>query len=377
MRFIATAFAFFLIAFSHTGMAAPTPAAPSLSAKSYFMMDFDSGKILAEHEADKPVPPASLTKLMTSYVVFRELGLNHISLEDEVLVSKKAWRTGGSRMFIEVGKRIKLEMLLKGMIIQSGNDASVALAEHVAGSEEVFAQMMNTEARRLGMDNTNFTNSTGLPDKDQYVTARDMAILARSLIRDFPEYYRWYSQKSFTFNKIKQPNRNKLLYQDPSVDGLKTGYTKAAGYCLVTSAKRGEQRLITIVMGTKGPNTRAKESRSLLNYGFRFFETHKLYATAQELIKPRVWKGESEQVGVGVAEDIFLTIPRRSYDRLKAETRLNGTLTAPVSKGQELGRLVISLDGETLVDQPLIALQEVPEGGLFQRLKDEVMLMLE
>ncbi len=353
------------------------PAAPDVAASSFYLFDFNSGRILAEKHADKRLPPASLTKIMTAYVVFRELGNGHLSLDEKVTISKKAWQTPGSRMFVEVNKQVSIEDLLQGVIIQSGNDASVALAEHVAGNEATFAQLMNQHAERLGMTNTNFENSTGLPGEQHYTTARDLAILTQAVIAEFPEYYRWDSQREFTFNNITQHNRNKLLWRDDAVDGVKTGYTEEAGYCLVASAKRNEMRLISVVMGTASENARANESQSLLNYGFRFFETHKLYTASEPLTEARVWKGHVKQLPVGVAEDLYVTIPRRHLNDLKAETSVNASITAPVKDGQAVGSLSVLLAGEVVASEPLVALKAVNKGSFMQRMMDEGLLLLE
>ena len=289
--------------------ARPVPAAPQLGANSYLLMDFNSARILVEQNADLQVEPASITKLMTSYVVFKELAEGKITLEETVAVSEKAWRTGGSRMFIEPDMQVTIEDLVKGMIIQSGNDACVALAEHLAGSEDAFASLMNHYAELLGMTGTSFMNSTGLPDPQHYTTARDIAILSAAIIRDFPDYYSWYSEKEFTFNSIRQHNRNTLLWRDPAIDGLKTGHTEAAGYCLATSAKRDGMRLISAVMGSASESNRATESQSLLNYGFRFFETVQLYQAGHELATGQVWKGLTEEVSLGLEQALFVTFP--------------------------------------------------------------------
>ncbi|MFW5443847.1 MAG: D-alanyl-D-alanine carboxypeptidase family protein [Methylococcaceae bacterium] len=353
------------------------PSAPSVAASSYILIDFNSGKVLAEKNADQRVPPASLTKIMTVYVIFRELKNGHLTLDEKVTISKKAWQTPGSRMFVEVNKQVSIENLLQGVIIQSGNDASVALAEHVAGDESTFAAMMNQHAERLSMLDTKFQNSMGLPSDNHYTTARDLAKLTTAVIAEFPEYYQWDSKKEFTFNNITQPNRNKLLWRDKSVDGVKTGYTEAAGYCMVTSAKREDMRLISVVMGTASANARANESQSLLNYGFRFFETHKLYTGNEALTETRVWKGNIKQLPMGVAEDLYVTIPRRHYNDLKAEINLDKKIIAPVKLGEELGIVNVSLAGAVVANKPLLALKAVSKGSLVQRLYDEAMLMLE
>lgn len=354
-----------------------TPAAPSVAGTSYILMDFDSGRVLAEKDPDKRVSPASLTKIMTAYVVFRELKAGHLTLDEKVTISKNAWETGGSKMFVEVNKQVAIEDLLQGMIIQSGNDATVALAEHVAGSEQTFAAMMNEQASRLGMVNSHFENATGLPGQNHYSSARDLSLLAQAVIRDFPEYYRWDSQKEFTYNNITQKNRNLLLWRDESVDGLKTGYTEDAGYCMVASAKREDMRLISVVMGTSSPIARANESQSLLNYGFRFFETHKLYEAGKQLTEARVRKGETSKLTVGLAEDLFVTAPRRHFNELKAETEIDKAIMAPINTGDTVGTLKVTLADEVIVSKPLVALDNIPEGGFFRRLYDAVLVLLE
>lgn len=356
---------------------APVPAPPSLNASAYIMLDQQSGDVLAENGADRRLEPASLTKLLTAYVTFKELKQNKLSLEDLVTVSEKAWRTPGSRMFIEVGKQVSVKQLLQGMIIQSGNDASVALAEHVAGSEETFAELMNHYAAQLGMVNSNFANSTGLPADQHYTTARDMAVLASAVIREFPEYYRWYSQKEFTFNDITQHNRNTLLWRDASVDGLKTGHTEAAGYCLVASARRGEMRLVTVVMGTPSEKARADSSQALMNYGFRFFETHRLYAAGEALDDAQVWKANTRSVPVGLAQDLYVTIPRGTYKDLKAVMDLQAILTAPIATGKQVGKVSVTLADQSVVEKDLVTLAEVVEGGLLRRMTDSVLLWFE
>ncbi len=356
---------------------APVPAPPSLNASAYIMLDQQSGDVLAENGADRRLEPASLTKLLTAYVTFKELKQNKLSLEDLVTVSEKAWRTPGSRMFIEVGKQVSVKQLLQGMIIQSGNDASVALAEHVAGSEETFAELMNHYAAQLGMVSSNFANSTGLPADQHYTTARDMAVLASAVIREFPEYYRWYSQKEFTFNDITQHNRNTLLWRDASVDGLKTGHTEAAGYCLVASARRGEMRLVTVVMGTPSEKARADSSQALMNYGFRFFETHRLYAAGEALDDAQVWKANTRSVPVGLAQDLYVTIPRGTYKDLKAVMDLQAILTAPIATGKQVGKVSVTLADQSVVEKDLVTLAEVVEGGLLRRLTDSVLLWFE
>lgn len=353
---------------------AQTPAPPTIAARAHILVDFDSGQTLAENNADNTVEPASLTKLMSAYVAFGELKAGRLQLTDTALVSEKAWRTPGSRTFIEVGKQIPIETLMLGMIVQSGNDATIAIAERVAGSEEVFASMMNKAAQELGMTKTNFVNSTGLPDPKHYTTARDLAKLARALVRDFPEYYRWYSVKEFTYNGITQPNRNLLLARDKSVDGMKTGHTESAGYCLIASALRNNMRLISVVIGTKSESARAQESQNLLNFGFGFFETHRLYGAHEALTKSPVYKGDIDELSLGLQEPLFVTIPRGEYSNLKAKVNIAPKILAPISQGQELGNVAISLHDVPLTERPLTALNPVAEGGFIHQLADDVRL---
>ncbi len=357
--------------------ATPIPKAPDVGAKGYLVEDFFSGRAIAEKNADEPLEPASITKLMSAYVIFSEIRNGSLALGDMVRISEKAWRTPGSRMFVEVNTQVSVADLLKGMIIQSGNDATVALAERVAGSEESFAALMNHHARELGLTRSHFTNSTGLPDKEHYTTARDIARISHGLIKDFPEYYQWYSEKQFTYNDITQYNRNKLLWRDESVDGLKTGHTDSAGYCLVTSAEREGMRLISVVLGTRSEEARADASQALLNYGFRFFETHKLYAADAKLTTARIWKGATEQVDMGLANTLFVTIPRGEYKQLDASMQLQEQITAPVTAGQVLGQVVIRLGDKLIAEQDLVALQPVAEGSFWQRIVDEGMLYFE
>ena len=354
--------------------ARPVPSAPQLAAASYILMDFNSGRILVEHNADQRVDPASITKLMTAYVVFSELDQGNISLPETVPVSEKAWRTGGSRMFIEPDMQVSVEDLVRGMVIQSGNDASVALAEHVAGSEEAFASLMNHFSEQLGMTGTHFVNATGLPDPDHYTTARDVAVLSLATVRDFPDYYAWYAEKEFTFNNIRQHNRNTLLWRDPAIDGLKTGHTEAAGYCLAASAKRDGMRLISAVMGSASESTRASESQTLLNYGFRFFETVQLYQGGQELARARVWKGLTEDVALGIAEELFVTIPRGRYDELEARVEVQPELTAPLAAGDAVGAIRVVLGDETVASRDLLTLAPVEEAGFFGSMMDSMTL---
>ncbi len=356
----------------------PVPSAPKVAGSGFFLQDFNSGKILAEKNSEARLPPASLTKIMTSYIVFNELRNGHLNLTDMVTISEKAWRTPGSRMFIEVGKKISVEALLKGMVIQSGNDASVALAEHIGGDEATFAQLMNQQAIKLGMTNSRFANSTGLPTKEEhYTTAKDLARLTQALIREFPKYYQWYSEKEMTFNGITQKNRNRLLWRDQSVDGVKTGHTDEAKYCLVASAKRDDMRLISVVMGTESENARARESQSLINYGFRFYETHRLYKAGDTLTTARIWKGANEQLSLGLDKDLYITIPRKQYKNLDAKMELDSQIIAPAAKGQLFGHAKVTLGGTEIARRPLVALEAVASGSIFQRLYDEALLMLE
>ena len=348
----------------------PTPAAPALGANSYILIDFNSGSALVESNPDMRVEPASITKVMTSYVVFTELAAGNITLDELVNVSETAWRTGGSRMFIEPGMEVTLEQLIKGMVVQSGNDASVALAEHLAGTELAFADLMNHYAAQLGMTNSHFMNATGLPHEDHYTTARDVAILSIALIAEFPEYYRWYAEKEYNFNNIRQHNRNNLLWRDPAVDGLKTGHTEAAGYCLAASAKRDGMRLISVVLGSSSESSRVSESQSLLNYGFRFFETVQLYKAGQELAQGKVWKGEKEQIRLGIRDELFVTIPRGRYDDLDAQVEMRPELIAPIVEGEQVGQISIRLEDTEITSRGLVALEAINEAGFFGRTWD-------
>jgi len=357
--------------------ATPLPSAPTIAGDSHILLDFRTGRVLAEQNADKRVDPASITKIMTSYVVFRQLKSGSIALSDQVTISEKAWRAPGSRMFIEVGKQISVENLLKGLIIQSGNDSSIALAEYVAGTEDAFAELMNQYAGQLGMENSHFINATGLPAEEHKVTARDVAKLSRALIAEFPEYYNWYAEQEFTWNSIKQSNRNLLLYRDTRVDGIKTGHTEDAGYCLAASAAEGDMRLISVVMGTGSDRARADASQALLNYGFRFFETHKLYSAGKELMRSRVWKGATDEVGLAPGEDIYVTIARGRYDDLKAVMDVQEQLVAPLGREQTVGVVRVSLDGDELARAPLTPVAPVAEGSFFRRAVDAILMMFE
>jgi D-alanyl-D-alanine carboxypeptidase (penicillin-binding protein 5/6) len=337
-------------------------------------MDPKSGRIIMEENSHERLPPASLTKMMTAYIVERELHDGRISMSDMVPISVKAWQTKGSRTFVREGSTVSVENLLKGVIIQSGNDASVALAEFVAGSEDAFVDIMNQQAQILGMKNTNFENATGLPSPDHFSTAHDLALLAEAIIYDYPENYPLYTVKHFTYNNIRQPNRNTLLWRDDSVDGLKTGHTEEAGFCLVASAKRNDTRFIAVVMGTSSEQARAQEVQKMLNYGFRYYESERLFRSGQELIEARVWGGQADQLSVGMTEDVYVTIPRGSRNDLESTVDLDSVIKAPIKVGDELGRVKVSYNGEVLVDQPVLALTEVPEGGFFKRIWDAIKL---
>ncbi|MGQ7271960.1 D-alanyl-D-alanine carboxypeptidase family protein [Marinobacter sp. bablab_jr008] len=367
-------FSLLLMSGQASAQAVLIPSPPQIAGSSWVLMDPLSGRVIMEHNSNERLPPASLTKMMTAYIVERELDEGRISMSDMVPISVKAWRTEGSRTFVQEGTSVSVEDLLKGVIIQSGNDASVALAEFVAGSEGAFVDIMNQQAQLLGMKDTHFENATGLPSADHFSTAYDLAVLARHIIQDYPENYPLYAQKHFTYNNIRQPNRNSLLWRDDSVDGLKTGHTEEAGYCLVASAKRGETRLIATVMGTSSSEARAQEVQKMLNYGFRYFETERLFRAGQELMASRVWGGQADEVSVGMPEDIYVTIPRGSREKLESVVDLDSVIKAPIKVGDELGRVRVVLDGETLVDEPVLALTEVPEGGLFKRIWDAIKL---
>ncbi len=363
---VKTAFGFAVVVLGAPFWGQPTaprvlPDHPAIAAEGYILMDADTSKILAEENSREPLPPASLAKIMTGYVVASELEAGRIDAADDVPVSVNAWQTPGSRMFVREGTTVVLEDLVRGVVIQSGNDASVALAEFVAGGEDAFADMMNQHAALLGMSGSNFANATGLPHGDQYTTAFDMAILTRELIGRFPDHYALYSERSFQYNGIEQPNRNRLLWRDRTVDGVKTGYTKDAGYCLVASAERDGMRLISAVMGTQSDAVRVRESQKLLSYGFRYFETHRLYDTEAPLKTSEVRYGSVDEVSMGVPETIYVTIPRGRYDDIEASLDIPGVLEAPINEGDEVGELRVTLDGETLAASPLIAREAVTE----------------
>jgi D-alanyl-D-alanine carboxypeptidase (penicillin-binding protein 5/6) len=352
----------------------PIPPPPDLNARSYVVIDHDSGRVLAALDPDSRQEPASLTKVMTAYGVFRALKEGRIKLDDMVTISEHAWKQEGSRMFVEVGKQVSVDNLIQGMIVQSGNDATVALAEHVAGTEPTFVQMMNTYAVELGMTGSKFTNSAGMPHPDHYTTARDTAILASALIREFPEYYRWYAQKEFTWNGITQQNRNGLLWRDPTVDGVKTGHTASAGYCLVASAQREGMRLVSAVLGTDSMRAREDANSALLNYGFNFFETRRLYAAGEPLTTARVWKGATPEVGLALKRDLFVTGQRGHVGSVRAEFELPERLVAPLSAQTPIGKASIVVDGATIATHDLYPAADVPAGGWFRRATDTVRL---
>jgi len=355
----------------------PTPAPPIVGAKSFLVIDSRTGRELAALNADSPLAPASLTKLMTTYVVFSALKQEQIALEDEVTISEKAWRTEGSRMFVEVGSRVSIQNLLLGMIVQSGNDASVALAEHIAGTESVFAELMNQYAATLGMRSSHFLNATGLPAEGHTTTARDLAILARAIVDEFPDYYPWHSIKEFTYNDIKQRNRNSLLWSDDSVDGLKTGHTEDAGYCLVASAMRDNMRIVSVVLGTSSTKARSDGTRALINYGFRFFETRLLFKAGEEITTARIWKSANENSRLGVLDDLYITVRRGAYDQLESTLDIPAIVEAPVAAGQPLAELKVRLGEEQLLSAPLRALDDNPTGSFWQRTRDSISLLFE
>ena len=366
-----------LITASHS-FAQQAPVPPELAAKSWLLLEMGSGQMLTSTKPDERLEPASLTKLMTAYLTFKALQQKTIAVDQPLPVSEKAWRTGGSKMFIRVDTQVPVDDLIKGMIVQSGNDACVTLAEGIAGSEENFAQMMNREAQRLGMKNSNFTNSTGLPDPQLYTTARDLSLLASALIRDFPEYYKkYYSMKEFRYNNITQPNRNRLLFIDPSVDGVKTGHTEAAGYCLISSSLRGPRRLISVVVGTASDNARAQESLKLLNHGFQNFDAVRLYAKNQALSELRVYKGSSRMLKAGFTEDFIISVPKGAAERIQVELVSQQPLIAPLQIGQRVGTLKLTLDGQPLGEYGVQALENITVAGFFGRIWDAILLFFQ
>ena len=363
--------------FSVTASAAmvPVPSPPQLAAKSYLLIDIHSGRILAAKNIDEAIEPASITKLMTAYIVYKELEAGRLSLDEKVTMKKKTWRKWrlqGSTMYLQENQPATVDELLKGVIILSGNDATVALAEHIAGDESQFVDYMNQFAQALGMNDTYFINSTGWPHEQHVTTARDIATLARAVITEFPEHYKLYAEKEYIFNDITQYNRNKLLWRDKSVDGLKTGHTESAGFCLVASAQRKDMRLVSVVLGTKSEKSRADVSQSLLSYGFRFYESNKLYGAGESLNEARVWLGEQEMLSLGLMEDLHITIPRGQYKHLDAVMDVNKDISAPVKKGQQLGTVRVMLNGEEILMKPLVALQTIDEGSFWQRTRDHI-----
>jgi len=366
-----------LVALPVLAAAAPIPPPPEVEARSWILMDASSGRVITSHDADEPVEPASLTKMMTAYAVFHALEEGKITLDTNLPVSERAWRAEGSRMFVEVGNRVRVEDLLQGMIVQSGNDASIVLAEGIGGTEDSFASLMNAYAGKLGMKRSHFENSTGLPGAKHLVTARDMATLARAIIREFPDYYRWYSQRQFTWNNITQPNRNGLLDRDPSVDGMKTGHTDAAGYCLVSSAQRDGMRLIAVVMGTPGFKAREDASLALLNYGFGFFETTRIYPRGTELARPRIYGAEDGEAAVGLRDEFYATVPRGRAGEVAVSLDFRPGLQAPLAASDPVGRVRARLDGKLVAVQDLYPLEDVPQGGFVRRSWDALMSLFD
>ena len=350
------------------------PPPPQVPVRAYVLMDYQSGNILREMKGDERMEPASITKLMTAYVVYKALKSGKIHLTDQVTISEKAWRTAGSKMFVKIGSQVPVEDLLMGMVVQSGNDATVALAEHVAGSEETFAKLMNQEAERLGMTNSHFTNAPGMPDPNHYMSARDIAVLARAIIQDFPEHYPRYSVRSFKYNNIEQQNRNRLLLTDASVDGVKTGHTESAGYCLVSSAKRNDTRLISVVLGAQKERERFQASQALLNYGFSFFESRKLYDANTPIVTTRIWKGQENELPLGVIQPLYVTVPKGQAPQVNTTTTVQPTIVAPAQKDQVFGEVVVKLGDQEVSKTPLVALKEVPESGWFGRMIDSILM---
>jgi D-alanyl-D-alanine carboxypeptidase (penicillin-binding protein 5/6) len=378
IRFVARLFIASAIFATAAHAAVPIPKAPELAVRSYILVDHHSGRVLAEHRADERMEPASLTKLMTAYAVFVALKENRLKLDDPVTISEKAWKAEGSRTFVQVGTQVPVEVLIQGMIVQSGNDATIALAERIGGTEEAFVDLMNEYSNRLGMKGTKFENSAGFPAPNQYTTARDVATLSSAIIREFPQYYRWYSQREFTWNKIKQPNRNGLLGRDRSVDGIKTGHTETAGYCLATSANREGMRLVSVVMGSPTWKGREDSSAALLNYGYTFYQTVKVKSRGETVLKPRVYKSETEIAPVGMTRDLYVTVGRGEAANLRTKAQVKEPLIAPLRKGAAVGELTVSAAGGEIVGRaPLVALGAVPEGGWWTQLHDAVALWLQ
>lgn len=352
-----------------------TPSPPALNAKAYILIDVLSGKIIAEKNSEEKLPPASLTKMMTLYVISTALANKQIHLTDPVRISQEAWKIGGSRMFVKEGQQVSVQDLLKGIIVDSGNDACVAMAEHLGGSEPGFTEIMNQQAKNLHLTNSHFTDSTGLPNPDHYTSAKDLAVLGRALINDFPQYYHWYKQKWFSFNGIRQPNRNRLLWRNPEVDGLKTGHTNDAGFCLVSSAKHNTMRLLAVVLGAPTETARSDDSERLINYGFRFFETHELYKAGATITSLPLYKGQTNTLPIGLTSPQYITIPNGQYQRLSINTKVPKYVQAPLKKGDQIGELIIQFDHEVIATRPLYALQDAPAGGVFTRMKDALRLL--
>ena len=370
-------FILFLGLFLCAAVHAAAPPPPPIAGKAWIVGDLTSGQTLTTQQADERFEPASLTKLMTAYLVFAALRDKKLALEQQVPVSTRAWRAPGSRMFIEPRRPVTVEELIKGMEVQSGNDACIALAEAVAGSEDVFVQLMNREAERLGMKNSHFMNATGLPDAQHYSTARDLYILAAALIRDFPaDYARYYAIKQYRYNNITQPNRNRLLWLDPTVDGVKTGHTEAAGYCLIASSRRGGRRLLSVLLGATSEAGRAQESQKLLNWGFQFFDSMRLYGSGEVVRSLEVWKGAQSTVKAGVKDEVFVTVPKGEGDKLKVEIVSQQPLLAPLAQGQRVGTLRVAFDGKPLAEYPVVALEAVGPAGLFRRAWDTLRLWI-
>jgi D-alanyl-D-alanine carboxypeptidase (penicillin-binding protein 5/6) len=364
-----------LVTFFSLAQAQTTP--PPVIGKAYVLADVTSGQVLASDRPDERFEPASLTKIMTAYLVFQALKEKKLTLDKTVPVSEKAWKASGSRMFIEPNRPVTVDELIRGMIVQSGNDACIALAEAIGGSEDVFAQMMNREAQRLGMKNSNFVNSNGLPSPQHYSSARDMYLLAAALIRDFPsEYGTYYSMKEYRYNNITQMNRNRLLWLDPTVDGMKTGYTEAAGYCLVSSSKRGPRRMISVLLGSTSETTRAQESQKLLNWGFQFFDAVKLYDKTQPVKSIQVWKGTASEVKAGFTQDMYITVPKGQADKVKADLLAQQPLVAPITQGQKIGVMRVTMDGKPVGEYPVVALEAVGVAGVFGRAWDTLRLWI-
>ncbi len=353
-----------------TAAIAHVPTPPEVTSEAYILVDFHSGKVLAEKDSKKRIDPASLTKMMSVFVVDHEIAADRLKLTDEVPISESAWKTEGSRMFVQAGKKIPVKDLINGIIIQSGNDATVALAEFVAGSEKSFADLMNQYAQKIGMKDTHFANATGIPNSEHYTTAYDLSLLAHALIKEFPDTYKVYSEKWFTYNGIKQPNRNRLLWREPYIDGIKTGHSSTAGYCLAASGQKDNMRLVSVLVGAKNEADRTEETLALLRYGFRFFETHQLFPANKALNEPRVWMGDRKKLSLGINEDLYITIPQGQYKNLDAKMNIDKRITAPITKGKNYGKLVVKVNEELVTEVPLVALEDVKPGTVWNRVSD-------